>query len=1317
MGKKRILAAVALGVALLVGFVTPIGDTVPAFAAINVEDQTPAAGAGAEGAKDPVAPEPEAPAKPAPTEDTATEKSAIEKPAADETLPVPQPQPGDGEELLVEEPLSASAFASPLLSVFSVPGTPGTMQPPTDVWTEDFEDNPNSPAPNWLANATGNNLTDTGQISRYRGKAPNDQYPNVNGGTTYPAPGWGNISYCNGIRMSAQNTNPNASNNALNSGYCGRIIDAANRTGWWNVLGSFAGSIGTMSGGGQSNKAAGYITNDNISPANTQVYQTQAMDMVSYLSDDWPSQQQSRYYSSGIDVSAADNSSSPPQLRVWGSASGTGSFSQDMLGSDPNPWSGTYAHSGTSSNGTAFRTQRYQGLTTAGVNPLVTRVQAAKLQIEVRNSRTTASYNDFAIDNVRLIDRTPQLDKQFKTGSWSTGSATSSSSIATQIPMPPSTGTASQLWVEFTITNTSDRAAKSNFGFTEQLPAGLRIYTNTTNNQRYVTNCSGATVTAASNTDTVQVSRADFSASTSGTSASTTSCVVRVRVMPTTPGVFEIPALGTGANDPGTTSLTGVNAPAATTVEIQSVSGTKSVALCTNANCTTSTAMPAKGTAVDAGSVLRYTLTLRNPSSSLAAVISTTNTDANWSSYPFRDYLADVLDDADLSNASGTLTPAGTFANTGFTGTPTVALIGAGSTRAVEVRGTIPANTSGALTATVTFYVKVKSNEADSAARAAGNLASSPSLVGYVLNNYLVKTTDASGAGSIPASCEASNTDCTQNPIRAWTIEKGSQPENGAMIHVGGNIYYRVKITNFSGATLSGVKISDDLTETLAATVWDPAAPPLVEQPNGLSFYRADGTRITSATYDKTWATTGDRPVFSGSSAFDPDFPNGKPFPGGKWVFSNAAGFDIPATIGSDKVAYAIVGYAVKGGYVASPTDPAVQYSSVDGPVAALPKAQWVNTAQAGTATPAGGTAIYPNQCSAAGAGIAPGNTGNNLNCKTTHELGDSYFHIWKKSNSPIGANLLNSTFMLSDTEADARAGVPSRWLCRIENRVPNPADVNSNPSAAPGSTIAGTPDFGAASTAHASISQANLARSAYNIDNGFSPTDAGYRPALPQCGQFYYLSVFTGGQQAGTWRAVDVRGGDLAAGGTAPLANWRTASAANDPANPATAGQHGTYWLVETKSPTDHQLLAQPMKLWVAPEAMAPSGLNQGTPAYYDYQGRLSMPVVGVGENSSGVQGMGGVTDASAIRKQCANLTTLPVNNQPNCVMPTGWTMPVFDVKMKPLPLTGGYWFGPIVLGGGVILAFALIGIWWWRQRKMLGAPEPRIEPVGDDV
>ena len=197
-----------------------------------------------------------------------------------------------------------------------------------------------------------------------------------------------------------------------------------------------------------------------------------------------------------------------------------------------------------------------------------------------------------------------------------------------------------------------------------------------------------------------------------------------------------------------------------------------------------------------------------------------------------------------------------------------------------------------------------------------------------------------------------------------------------------------------------------------------------------------------------------------------------------------------------------------------------------------------------------------------------------------------------------------------------------------------------------------------------------------------------------------------------GSWRALDIRGGDTVDGSStsAPKADWRNTSADNP--GGAAFGRHGTYWLAEMVSPQNRQLLAAPMKLWVAPSSPLTSSMPPGTPALYDYQGRLSMPVVGEGENATGVVGMGGATGAGALRKQCITPYQLPPDSQPACVMPTGWTMPVFDVKLQPLPHTGGVGAAWLAGGGAVVLAATLTLVWWWRRRNEAEKPHT---PGGD--
>jgi uncharacterized repeat protein (TIGR01451 family) len=75
------------------------------------------------------------------------------------------------------------------------------------------------------------------------------------------------------------------------------------------------------------------------------------------------------------------------------------------------------------------------------------------LEVKMYNTTTATEGNDGAFDNVRALDVTPTLDKQFS-------------------PPVVTDGQASTL--RFTVTNTDELDAKSGWSFSDQLPAGLR---------------------------------------------------------------------------------------------------------------------------------------------------------------------------------------------------------------------------------------------------------------------------------------------------------------------------------------------------------------------------------------------------------------------------------------------------------------------------------------------------------------------------------------------------------------------------------------------------------------------------------------------------------------------------------------------------------------------------------------------------------------------------------------------------------------------------------------------------------------------------
>lgn len=199
-----------------------------------------------------------------------------------------------------------------------------------------------------------------------------------------------------------------------------------------------------------------------------------------------------------------------------------------------NPWG---------SGGSAVRAGRF----TADGSVQLTAAQVAAARFVVRNQIGATEGNDFAVDNLRLVDATPALDVAFAQSSTTSGRATT---------------------LTFTVTNTSELAAKTDWGFTGNLPAGLAV-ASTPNLTTTCGSSAGAasSITAGPGSSTVRVSGADFAAAAA-------QCTVSVDVVAATPGSYAV-----GANEiadssllaPQTATLT-VDAPTTLTVQKSIVS-------------------------------------------------------------------------------------------------------------------------------------------------------------------------------------------------------------------------------------------------------------------------------------------------------------------------------------------------------------------------------------------------------------------------------------------------------------------------------------------------------------------------------------------------------------------------------------------------------------------------------------------------------------------------------------------------------------------------------------------------------------------------
>ncbi len=151
----------------------------------------------------------------------------------------------------------------------------------------------------------------------------------------------------------------------------------------------------------------------------------------------------------------------------------------------------------------------------------------SSLGIRMINAQGSGTGNDHAFDNIRVLDATPQLDKAF----------VPATSVVNGISI-----------LKFTITNTSELAAKPSWSFTDNLPAGLAI----ANGASATTTCSNGTVTATTGGTSIDV-HGDLNAGQA-------SCTASVPVIASAAGTYTNGpsniANAVGVNLPGTATLT-----------------------------------------------------------------------------------------------------------------------------------------------------------------------------------------------------------------------------------------------------------------------------------------------------------------------------------------------------------------------------------------------------------------------------------------------------------------------------------------------------------------------------------------------------------------------------------------------------------------------------------------------------------------------------------------------------------------------------------------------------------------------------------------
>lgn len=661
------------------------------------------------------------------------------------------------------------------------------------------------------------------------------------------------------------------------------------------------------------------------------------------------------------------------------------------------------------------------------------------------------------------------------------------------------------------------------------------------------------------------------------------------------------------------------------------------------------------GAAVDPETTIYYKLTFDNAAGTAPIAIDHT------------DYLADVLDDAVFHNGSIRISD---DTEVGYPDSsmdePGVEIINNVSedNPRIEFSGEVPARE----TRTVWFSVSTVANAEDAESRAEGfsrdaDNTQVPNRRGYTLENFLLENGQA-----IPEQCSDAAVDdgiaCTQHPVPAWTVSKGSQPASGARLHRGGNTHYEIAATKMNTATdIEDLVFTDDLTHVFKTAGWAPgAAVPGGALTRGIYFFDESGQSL-DRDGQEIGTVAEPEPAYDENSGAvpEPEFDEVTQ----RWILESA-----PVTL-PDNAMRAELWFAVQAGEIPA---------GIPGPEA------WENDPPQNSGwsyvnyATADASNVSPNQC------ITPQNPADGPNvdvapnadnvvdqnfpeaCRVQHTLSDNYFTIRKDAagagdDLPRGEdwgtddtglwNLIGHEFEIRDDIDGEPSQAPSAKLCRTGYNPYNGWDGEF--------TGAGDPDWGENSETLEAIIN-------YNNEHGTE---------LPLCGLLYAQGTIgdpenpNAGGQEGRWRSEYLTEGD--------------------------------YWLVETQAP-DRQVSrdgsqTRPVlgvQKLAEPVAFTIWGDDDG-PSFGDQDPQQSME----GRGQLDVVGEGGDRPTQGYLDRCspgASVGARPVA----CVNPTGYLMLVKDPISNELPFTGGTGKTLLMIAAATVLLATLAAIWWFRRRKM---------------
>lgn len=412
----------------------------------------------------------------------------------------------------------------------ATPGTPGVPGNPVVIFTENFENR-----------AAASNI----RLDTYTGAT----------GQTYTADSyWLSAPACNGMVIDPSTPYSGTDCNSLTPAQATRHFQATKDL--VNVLGTVGGSANPAANAGVS----AYTEGDG--PANAIEFQTATPITLPAATG--------RFVTFGVDAAALNckqdyvrpNVETDPLLAFYlKDSTGEQSVSNQPID--------------VCADGTPHFINRPSSNNTARAGSYIADgsllMKGDSFDIVLRNVLGNWMGNDHAFDNIKVMDTTPQLDKNFS---------------PVDVPV---NGTST---LTFTVTNTSELAAKNGWSFTDNLPAGLTL----ASPAAAATTCPGGAVTALEGSTSVGMS--------GNLNAGMASCTVTVNVTSAIAGAY--------TNGPGNVTVTGLNPPGNATVTFEgSLALVKSVA---------------EKAITGAGQTLHYSFNVTNTSNVTLAPLTITET-------------------------------------------------------------------------------------------------------------------------------------------------------------------------------------------------------------------------------------------------------------------------------------------------------------------------------------------------------------------------------------------------------------------------------------------------------------------------------------------------------------------------------------------------------------------------------------------------------------------------------------------------------------------------------------------------------------------